>query len=112
MWKPIREDYFNNDGIFNATNLDAIFTNCRNYLDAPHAVFMFHSGFVQGVTGYRRDRAARRNGRLRYRSLRSRHPLLLRVGPRQCRPMGLSSPCSRPSSFPSTRRENFLPPAA
>jgi len=50
--EPIREDYFNNDGIFNATNLETIFANCRNYLDAPHAVFMFHSGFVQGVTNY------------------------------------------------------------
>jgi hypothetical protein len=50
--EPIREDYLNNDGIFNATNVDAIFTNCRNYLDAPHAVFMFHSGFVQGITNY------------------------------------------------------------
>lgn len=50
--EPIREDYFNNDGIFNATNLETIFTNCRNYLDAPNAVFMFHSGHVQGVTGY------------------------------------------------------------
>lgn len=50
--EPIREDFFNNDGIFNATNLDAVFTNCRNYLDAPNAVFMFHSGFVQGITNY------------------------------------------------------------
>jgi hypothetical protein len=50
--EPIREDYFNNDGIFNAANLETIFANCRNYLDAPHAVFMFHSGFVQGVTNY------------------------------------------------------------
>lgn len=50
--EPIREDYFNNDGIFNATNLEAIFTNCRNYLDAPHAVFMFHSGHLQGITNY------------------------------------------------------------
>jgi hypothetical protein len=50
--EPIREDYFNNDGIFNATNLEAIFTNCRNYLDAPNAVFMFHSGHVQGITNY------------------------------------------------------------
>ena len=50
--EPIREDYFNNDGIFNATNLETIFANCRNYLDAPNAVFMFHSGHVQGVTGY------------------------------------------------------------
>ena len=50
--EPIREDYFNNDGIFNSANLDAIFANCRNYLDAPHAVFMFHSGHVQGITNY------------------------------------------------------------
>lgn len=50
--EPTREDYFNNDGIFNATNLEAIFTNCRNYLDAPNAVFMFHSGHVQGITSY------------------------------------------------------------
>jgi len=50
--EPTREDYFNNDGIFNATNIEAIFTNCRNYLDAPNAVFLFHSGFVQGVTNY------------------------------------------------------------
>lgn len=50
--EPVREDYFNNDGIFNATNLEAIFANCRNYLDAPNAVFMFHSGHIQGVTNF------------------------------------------------------------
>jgi hypothetical protein len=50
--EPIREDYFNNDGIFNAANVDAVFANCRKYLDAPHAVLMFHSGFVQGITNY------------------------------------------------------------
>ena len=50
--EPIREDYFNNDGIFNSANVEAIFANCRKYLDAPHAVFMFHSGFVQGITNY------------------------------------------------------------
>lgn len=50
--EPTREDYFNNDGIFNATNIEAIFTNCRNYLDAPNACFMFHSGFIQGVTNF------------------------------------------------------------
>jgi hypothetical protein len=50
--EPVREDYFQNDGFFNATNLEAVFTNCCNYLDAPNAVFMFHSGFVQGITNY------------------------------------------------------------
>ena len=50
--EPIREDDFNNDGIFNATHLEAIFGNCRKYLDSPHAVFMFHAGFVQGITNF------------------------------------------------------------
>ncbi|WP_373649856.1 hypothetical protein [Schlesneria sp. DSM 10557] len=50
--EPIREDYYNNDGLFNKTNIDAVYANCRNYLDAPHAVFMFHSGFVQGITNF------------------------------------------------------------
>lgn len=50
--EPIREDYFNNDGIFNTANVDAVFSNCRKYLDARNAVFLFHSGFVQGITNY------------------------------------------------------------
>ncbi|WP_010583198.1 hypothetical protein [Schlesneria paludicola] len=50
--EPIREDYYNNDGIFNATNVENIFTNCRKFLDAPHAVLMFHAGHLQGITNY------------------------------------------------------------
>jgi hypothetical protein len=50
--EPIREDYFQNDGIFNQSNRDAVYANCRNYLDAPNAVFLFHSAFVQGITNY------------------------------------------------------------
>lgn len=50
--EPIRQDDYQNDGIFNATHVEAVFTNCRNYLDAPNAAFMFHSGFVQGITNY------------------------------------------------------------
>ena len=50
--EPVREDYFQNDGIFNRANLDAVFANCREYLDAPNAVFLFHSGFVQGITNF------------------------------------------------------------
>jgi hypothetical protein len=50
--EPVREDYYNNDGIFNATNVEAIFANCRNYLDAPNAAFMFHSGHIQGITNF------------------------------------------------------------
>jgi len=50
--EPIREDYFQNDGIFNPSNRDAVYANCRNYLDAPNAAFLFHSAFVQGITNY------------------------------------------------------------
>ena len=38
--------------ILDQTNLDVVFSNCRKYLDAPNAVFMFHSGFVQGITNF------------------------------------------------------------
>lgn len=48
--EPIREDYFSNDGIFNQSSRDAVYANCRKYLDAPNAVFMFHAAFVQGIT--------------------------------------------------------------
>jgi hypothetical protein len=50
--EPIREDYFSNDGIFNQSSRDAVYANCRKYLDAPNAVFMFHSAFVQGITNF------------------------------------------------------------
>lgn len=50
--EPVREDPFQNDGVFNQTNLDTIFANCRRYLDAPHAVFMFHAAFIQGITNF------------------------------------------------------------
>ncbi len=50
--EPIREDYFQNDGIFNQSSRDAVYADCRKYLDAPNAVFMFDSAFVQGITNY------------------------------------------------------------
>ena len=50
--EPIRQDDFNNDGIFNATHIESIFANCRDYLNAPNAVFMFHSAHLQGITNY------------------------------------------------------------
>jgi hypothetical protein len=50
--EPVREDAYQNDGIFNQTNLDNIFANCRRYREAPHAVFMFHAAFIQGITNF------------------------------------------------------------
>ena len=49
---PIREDYFQNDGIFNQSSRDAVYADCRKYLDAPNAVYMFDSAFAQGITNY------------------------------------------------------------
>lgn len=50
--EPVREDAYQNDGVFNQASLDAIFANCRRYRDAPHAVFMFHAAFLQGITNF------------------------------------------------------------
>ena len=47
-----RQDAYQNDGIFNQTNLDKIFADCQRYLAAPNAVMMFHAAFVQGITNF------------------------------------------------------------
>ncbi len=43
---------FQNDGIFNQSSRDVIYADCRNYLAAPNAAFLFHSAFVQGITNF------------------------------------------------------------
>jgi hypothetical protein len=50
--EPTREDYFQNDGIFNQSSRDAVYADCRKYLAAPNAAFLFDSAFVQGITNY------------------------------------------------------------
>jgi hypothetical protein len=50
--EPIREDYYQNDGIFSQSSRDAVYADCRKYLDAPNAVLMFHSAFAQGITNF------------------------------------------------------------
>lgn len=47
-----RQDAYQNDGIFNQTNLDTIFADCRRYQEAPNAAMLFHAGFIQGITNY------------------------------------------------------------
>jgi hypothetical protein len=51
-FESIREDYFQNDGIFNQSSRDAVYAGCREYLNAPNAAFLFDSAFVQGITNY------------------------------------------------------------
>jgi hypothetical protein len=50
--EPIREDYFQNDGLFNQSSRDAVYADCRKYLKAPNAALLFDSAFVQGITNY------------------------------------------------------------
>ncbi len=47
-----RQDAYQNDGIFNQTNLDYVFADCRRFKAAPNAAMLFHSGFIQGITNY------------------------------------------------------------
>ncbi len=48
--ETLRQDQFSNDGVFTKSNLDYVFGDCQKYLDAPHAVMLFHAGFIQGIT--------------------------------------------------------------
>lgn len=50
--EPLRQDYYQNDGIFSQSNRDYVFADCRKYLAAPHAVLMFHAAYIQGITNY------------------------------------------------------------
>ncbi len=45
-----RQDVFENDGVFNPGARAAVEENCQRYLDAPHAVMLFHAAFIQGLT--------------------------------------------------------------
>lgn len=52
--ETLRQDDFQNDGIFDQTKRDYIFADCRRYLEAPHAVMLFHAAFIQGIGNYSR----------------------------------------------------------
>ncbi len=47
-----RQDAYQNDGVFNQTNLDYIIADCRRFKEAPNAAMLFHAGFIQGITNY------------------------------------------------------------
>jgi hypothetical protein len=50
--ETLRQDDYQNDGIFNQTNLDYVFADCHRYRDAPNAAMLFHAAFIQGITNY------------------------------------------------------------
>jgi hypothetical protein len=48
--ETLRQDVYQNDGIFNPSDLDYIFADCRRYQAAPNAAMLFHAAFIQGIT--------------------------------------------------------------
>jgi hypothetical protein len=50
--ETLRQDEYQNDGVFNQANRDYIFADCWRYLEAPHAVILFHAAFIQGITNF------------------------------------------------------------
>ena len=50
--ETLRQDEFQNDGVFNQSNRDYILADCQRYLEAPHAVMLFHAAFIQGITNF------------------------------------------------------------
>ena len=48
--ETLRQDFFEQDGIFSKSAVDYILADCRRYLEAPNAVMLFHAAFIQGLT--------------------------------------------------------------
>lgn len=50
--ETLRQDVYQNDGVFNQTNIEYILDDCQRYNEAPNAAMLFHAAFIQGVTNY------------------------------------------------------------
>lgn len=50
--ESLRQDAYQNDGIFNQAHRDYILADCRRYQAAPNSALMLHSGFIQGIGNY------------------------------------------------------------
>jgi hypothetical protein len=48
--ETLRQDLYQHDGVFNKTNLEYIFADCRRYKESPNAAILFHAAFIQGIT--------------------------------------------------------------
>ena len=59
-----RQDAYQNDGIFNQTNLDYVFADCRRFKAAPNAAMLFHAGLHPGDYELQRECSPCRDGRL------------------------------------------------
>ncbi len=48
--ETLRQDNFENDGVFNQGGIASILADCQRFLDAPNAVMLFHSAYCQGIS--------------------------------------------------------------
>lgn len=48
----VRQDDYQNDGIFKPGSVEAILDECREYQRQPHAVMLFHAAYLQGIGNF------------------------------------------------------------
>lgn len=48
--ETLRQDFYQNDGVFTKSNIDYILNDCKEYGAAPNRAMLFHAGFIQGIT--------------------------------------------------------------
>jgi len=46
----LRQDVYQNDGVFGEAGIAAVYRDCETYKAAKNSAFMFHAAFVQGIT--------------------------------------------------------------
>ena len=91
--ETLRQDIYQNDGVFNQSNLDYIFADCRRDKEAPNAAMLFHAAFIQGITNasgmHRTRRWAATPPTAEDRGVR----FYYKWGPRQRGPLGVPPTC-------------------
>jgi hypothetical protein len=50
--ETLRQDVYQNDGIFSRSNIEDIVADCRRYQAAPNAAMLFHAAFIQGISNF------------------------------------------------------------
>ncbi len=48
--ETLRQDVFENDGVFAESQIAYMINDCKRYRDAPNAVMLFHAAYIQGIT--------------------------------------------------------------
>lgn len=48
--ETLRQDLFENDGVFNPGAVAYVLADCQRYREAPNAVMLFHSAYLQGIS--------------------------------------------------------------